>query len=330
MTTKGTARIYQGTPRNLAMLAKKLQAGELVGVPSETVYGLAAHALDPKACRKIFRAKGRPTTDPLIVHLHRIKHLEAIAHVNLTTVALAEAFWPGPLTLILKKQNCVPDIVTAGLDSVAVRIPQHPLFRKLLKIANIPLAAPSANPFGYVSPTTAEHVRDNLGDRIRYILDGGASKIGLESTIIDARDANDLKLLRPGAITPEQIESSLGLTVKSVNSRVENGSQVAPGMLSQHYSPRAKVILHDRLQSAQIRESSDEAQLYFAKPTGKLTKDTYWLDSTGDQHRAAHNLFAQLRILDGKGYRIIHAEKAPDGPCATALNDRLRRAAAID
>lgn len=328
MTTPATARIYQGTPRNLAMLARKLQAGELVGVPSETVYGLAADALNPTACRKIFTAKGRPTTDPLIVHLHHINQLDAIAQVDPTTLALAKAFWPGPLTLILQKQSCVPDIVTSGLDSVAVRIPQHPLFRKLLKLAGIPLAAPSANPFGYVSPTTAEHVRTNLGNRIHYILDGGASRIGLESTIIDARDTNHLRLLRPGAITPKQIETTLGLTVKPVKSRATSEAQVAPGMLAQHYSPRAKVILHDRLAAAAAGESRHEARLHFAKPSGKLTQHDYWLGLNGDQQGAAQKLFAQLRMLDGKGYHIIHAERAPEGPYATAINDRLGRAAA--
>jgi len=328
MTTKFTARIYQGTPRNLAMLAKKLQVGELVGVPSETVYGLAADALNPTACRKIFKAKGRPTTDPLIVHLHHIKQLAAIAQVNPTALALAKAFWPGALTLILRKQSCVPDIVTSGLDSVAVRIPQHPLFRKLLKIAAIPLAAPSANPFGYVSPTTAEHVRANLGNRIRYILDGGASKIGLESTIIDTRDEKAIRLLRPGSITSEQIESTLGITVKSVHSRATSGSQVAPGMLSQHYSPRAKVVLHSVLSLDATSQSPDEARLYFAQPTGKPRRHTFWLDSSGNPQRAAHNLFAQLRMLDKKGYSIIHAENAPDGPYTAAINDRLERAAA--
>ncbi len=328
MRTKVTARVYRGTPHNLAMLAAKLRAGELVGVPSETVYGLAADALNPQACRKIFRAKGRPTTDPLIVHLHHIKQLESIAHVNPTALALAKAFWPGPLTLILKKQSCVPDIVTSGLDSVAVRIPQHPLLRKLLRIADIPLAAPSANPFGYVSPTTANHVRANLGNRIRYILDGGASTIGLESTIIDARDESHIRLLRPGAITSEHIKGTLGIIAKAASSHTTRGSQVAPGMLSQHYSPRAKVVLHDKLSPPPLSESTDEAYLYFTRPPGKTPKQTYWLDSTGDQKRAAHKLFAQLRLLDEKGYRIIHAEKAPDGPYAMAINDRLKRAAA--
>lgn len=329
MTTKVTAKVYQGTPRNLAMLAKRLQAGELVGVPSETVYGLAADALNASACRKIFRAKGRPTTDPLIVHLHHIKQLDAIAQVNPTALALAKAFWPGPLTLILQKQSCVPAIVTSGLDSVAVRIPQHPLFRKLLKIAGIPIAAPSANPFGYVSPTTAEHVRANLGHRIRYILDGGASKIGLESTIIDARDAKNLSLLRPGEITPAQIERLVGLTVRSVKPRTNSGPQTAPGMLSQHYSPRAKVVLHKSLAATQTPTSPEVARLYFTKPADTFTKHDYWLDTTGDQQRAAHNLFAQLRTMDEKGYRMIHAEKAPAGPYATAINDRLQRAAAV-
>ncbi len=328
MTTKVRARIYQGTPHNLVMLGRKLRAGELVAVPSETVYGLAGHALNPKACQRIFEAKGRPTTDPLIVHLHQFRQLENIAYLNPTAEALAKAFWPGPLTLILKKQDCVPGIVTSGLESVAVRIPQHPLLRKLLKIADIPLAAPSANPFGYVSPTTAEHVRASLGDRIRYILDGGASKIGLESTIIDARKEHHIRLLRPGAITPAQIETQLGLKITSGNTPASSGSQVAPGMLSQHYSPRAKVVLHSTLSTEAPRNSPKEAKLHFSKPAHKSTKHDYWLVTNGNQSRAAHNLFAQLRMLDERGYSIIHAEKAPDGPYATAINDRLRRAAA--
>jgi len=330
MTTKINAKIYQGTPRNLAMLARKLQQGDLVAVPSETVYGLAAHALDPQACRKIFQAKKRPTTDPLIVHLHSLKQLETIAQVTPTALTLAKAFWPGPLTLVLKKQNHVPGIVTAGLDSVAVRIPRHPLFLKLLQIADIPLAAPSANPFGYISPTTAEHVRSGLGTKINYILDGGPASVGLESTIIDIRDTKNMRILRPGGITNPQIEKILGITLKARKSvSPAHGAQIAPGMLSQHYSPRTKVILHDQLAAPTDTDITDEARVYFAKPPdGKLTKHCFWLDRLGDQKRAARNLFALLQKLDGLHYRIIHVEKAPTGTYSAAINDRLQRASA--
>src|SRR5690606_34037411 len=162
MTAHASARIYRGTPRNLSLLAKALRAGELVAVPTETVYGLAANALDAKACGKIFRAKGRPANDPLIVHLHSLSQLPTIAQPNDAALKLARAFWPGPLTLVLPKQAIVPSVVSAHLPSVAVRMPRHPLFRKLLKLADLPLAAPSANPFGYISPTTAAHVQSSL------------------------------------------------------------------------------------------------------------------------------------------------------------------------
>ncbi len=328
MTTKPTARIYQGTSRNLTMLARKLQAGELVGVPTETVYGLAANALDAKACRSIFRAKKRPTTDPLIVHIHNLGQLDQIAQANPIAIQLAKAFWPGPMTLVLPKQDCVPSIVTSGLDSVAVRIPSHPLFRRLLKIAAIPIAAPSANPFGYVSPTTAEHVQSSLGDKIRYILDGGSCSVGLESTIIDVRNPDAIRLLRPGSITLEDINQVIGKSIGHASSKTSPGSQVAPGMLSQHYSPRARVILYDKLPDYPDSSSSKEAWVYFSKPSQLKNGQTYWLTPTGNQRHAARNLFALIRKLDAKGLQTIHIEKAPEGSHSAAINDRLQRAAA--
>jgi L-threonylcarbamoyladenylate synthase len=195
MPTSPKARLYRGTPRNIPFLARQLQAGELVAVPTETVYGLAANALDARACAKIFKAKGRPTADPLIVHVYALSQLKDLCEVNDAALTLAKAFWPGPLTLVLPKKPVVPDIVTAGRDSVAVRMPRHPVFRRLLKAAGLPLAAPSANPFGYVSPTTAQHVLDGLGGKIRYILDAGPAALGLESTIVDLRGCPTL--LRP-------------------------------------------------------------------------------------------------------------------------------------
>jgi len=203
--TARTARIYRATQRNIEFLAARLRAGELVAVPTETVYGLAADAFDCAACASVFRAKGRPSEDPLIVHVHAMTQLSEVCHVNDTALRLAKAFWPGPLTLVLPKKPIIPDIVTAGRDSVAIRMPSHPVFRRLLRAVDVPLAAPSANPFGYVSPTSAQHVLDGLGAKLRYILDGGPSQIGLESTIVDLRDPARPVVLRPGFITVTQI-----------------------------------------------------------------------------------------------------------------------------
>ena len=197
----------------IAAAAEHLRAGRLVAFPTETVYGLGADATNSRAVAHIFAAKGRPSFNPLIVHV-----LDADAgntHAEFTPLArrLADAFWPGPLTLVLPKRPTVPAIVSAGLPSLAVRMPSHPLLRRLLKLAGVPLAAPSANPFGYISPTTAQHVRDGLGKKIRHILDGGPARIGLESTIVDLRDPTRPQLLRPGAITLAALERALGRKV---------------------------------------------------------------------------------------------------------------------
>jgi L-threonylcarbamoyladenylate synthase len=329
--TRHTARIYRGTPRNLARLAQALTRGELVAVPTETVYGLAADALSPRACRQIFRAKGRPGSDPLIVHIHAWPQLELLAEPNAAARQLAAAFWPGPLTLVLRKKPIVPAVVTAGLPSVAVRMPRHPLLRRLLKLCGRPLAAPSANPFGYVSPTTAEHVRLGLGAKIRYILDGGAAPIGLESTIVDLRDPRTPRLLRPGAITREQLERVLGVRVAVARRsiRTPHGAQLAPGLLKRHYSPHTRVTLHGSAASVDWRNARpDEAWLLIMKPGRATPPNVFWLDARGNLRGVARRLFSQLRKLDTVGYRQIHVELAPGGGLAEAINDRLRRAAA--
>lgn len=320
------ARTYRPTPRNLAFLAARLRAGELVAVPTETVYGLAADALDPKACREIFRAKGRPANDPLIVHIHALAQLDALCVPNAAALKVARAFWPGPLTLVLPKLPIVPDLVTSGRDSVAVRMPSHPVFRRLLKQAGLPLAAPSANPFGYISPTTAAHVADNLGRKISHILDGGAAQIGLESTIVDLRDPKKPVVLRPGAISAQDIARVLRVPVAVAQKKSSGATaQVAPGLLARHYSPHTPVVLHEHIAAA---DRADEAYLFLRKPA-QTARNTFWLDARGNLARAAHALFAQLRFLDRKGFARIHAELAPgsDG-LAAAINDRLRRAAA--
>lgn len=331
------ARIYRGTPRNLRLLAARLQAGDLVAVPTETVYGLAANALDPAACAKIFAAKGRPSHDPLIVHLHALPQLEQVCAPNPAALQLARAFWPGPLTLVLPKTAAVPDIVTAGRDSVAVRMPSHALFRRLLRLSGVPLAAPSANPFGYISPTTAEHVQHGLGDRIRYILDGGPARIGVESTIVDLRDPEKPNVLRPGAITTEQLARVLRrkvthhtATVATKSNAARGAGQVAPGLLARHYSPRTPVSLHVRgeMPSPRPARGAREAYVFLQRPSRPSDPNVFWLDARGDLKGVARRLFATLRRLDHMTFKRIHVELAPEDGLGHAINDRLRRAAA--
>ena len=331
------ARTYAGTARNLATLARVLRSGGLVAAPTETVYGLAANALDAAACEKIFLAKARPQTDPLIVHIEAIADLAKLAVVNPAALVLAQKFWPGPLTLVLPKTDLVPAIVSAGLPSVAVRMPAHPLFRRLLRLAGVPLAAPSANPFGYVSPTTARHVRDGLGDKIGHILDGGACSVGLESTIVDLRHPQRPRLLRPGAITRAQLTQALGVPVLTAPRRRTPApavAQIAPGLLTRHYSPRTPVQLHRRL-TARAVSSGDprEAWVFIAQPPTlprSRVKNVFCLDPHGDLTHVAHRLFSLLRELDQAGFTRLHLELPPGrAGLADAINDRLRRAAAI-
>lgn len=331
MSATAFARVYRGTPRNLARLARVLREGGLVAVPTETVYGLAANALDAEACRRIFVAKGRPADDPLIVHIHAQRQLNEIAVPNDAAVKLAAAFWPGPLTMVLPKRAVVPGIVTSGLPSVAVRMPRHPVFRRLLRAVALPLAAPSANPFGYISPTCATHVRASLGGRIKHILDGGPAAIGLESTIVDLRRPDAPRVLRPGAITASQIESVLGTPVRNgpASKRKSIRAQLAPGLLDRHYSPRTPSVLHPRLDPrAAAASSADEAWIFLARPEGRWGRNVFWLDARGDLRAAGRRLFDVLRRADAGGFTRIHLESAPDTDVGIAINDRLRRAAA--
>ena len=348
MSTTPTARVYRPTPRNLAYLANVLAAGGLVAAPTETVYGLAADALNAKACRAIFRAKGRPANDPLIVHVDSVEQASEVAVFNASAHVVANAFWPGPLTVVLPKQPGVPALVSSGLPSVAVRMPAHPLFRELIRRSGCPLAAPSANMFGYVSPTTASHVRDGLGRRISHILDGGAASIGLESTILDLRDPKHPALLRPGAVSREDLERVLGCKVAAYKRKVsKDTAAAAPGMLERHYSPRTPLTLVRTLTATHMRRAdANEAFLFVQKPAtakadsaansgkgsvAKPTHNVFWLSDArhGGLTQAAHRLFDQLRALDNGNWTHIHAELAPgDSALALAINDRLQRAAA--
>lgn len=328
MTRPATARIYRGTPRNLARLARMLRAGELVAVPTETVYGLAAHALDTRACRKIFQAKGRPANDPLIVHIHDRTQLDLLADANAAADRLARAFWPGPLTIVLPKRSIVPPVVSSGLPSVAVRMPAHPLFRQLLQRAGVPVAAPSANPFGYISPTSAAHVQAGLGRRIPAILDGGECPIGVESTIIDLRDPQHPQLLRPGAISRRELERVLRVRVRTPQRSRGAGAPVAPGLLARHYSPRTPAQLHERLSARQVGNSREaEAWIFVARPAGLNGKNIFWLSERGSLKEAARRLFHTLRVVDAQRFKRLHFERARGGGLADAINDRLERAA---
>jgi L-threonylcarbamoyladenylate synthase len=329
------ARTLAPTPQNIARLARAIRRGELVAAPTETVYGLAADALNPAACRAIFRAKGRPLTDPLILHIRTMRELRSIARVPAEAVTLARKFWPGPLTLVLPRKPAVPDIIAAGGPTVAVRMPAHPVMRRLLRAAGRPLAAPSANPFGRLSPTTAAHVEDGLGKRIPWILDGGPCGVGVESTIVDLSDPERPRILRPGGISAAAIARVLGKRVPIFSGSAQvSAAQKAPGMLKQHYSPGTPLVLHRKLTASRVcRGAVDEAFLFFRKPAAAIAAshpNVSWLCERGSHASAARNLFAKLPELDAREFSTIHAQMAPANDSGAAINDRLRRAAARD
>ena len=321
------ARIYPPTPRHLRRLAAALQRGELVAIPTETVYGLAAHALDAKACRAIFRAKGRPANDPLIVHVLDLAHATQLAEFSDDACRVARRFWPGPLTIVLPKKACVPDIVTSGGDTVALRAPAHPLARKLLQLARVPLAAPSANPFSYISPTSALHVQQGLGRRIKYILDGGESTVGVESTVLDLTNPAKPVILRPGAIDAKTLARVLRRPIGTLKRAVKaRGALRAPGLLDRHYSPRTPL----QLTTNTVKATTTRAVIFLRKPAGPTSAGTYWLSQRGSLAEIAHNLYRVLREADAAGHREILIEAVPPtaGGLAAAINDRIRRAAA--
>ena len=322
------ARIHEPSPGSLAFLARVIRRGGLVAVPSETVYGLAADATNRAACLRVFRAKRRPLSDPLIVHVASRRDLARVAIPNAAALRLVRRFWPGPLTLVLPKTGAIPREATAGMDSVAVRMPAHPLFRRLIRLAGVPLAAPSANPFGYVSPTTAEHVRRGLGPRVRHILDGGPSAVGVESTIVDLRDPARPRLLRPGAVTRTDLRRALGIPVAAPRS-TRASARLAPGRLPRHYSPRTPLVLHRSLHPRQATLRPRDAWLFLARPRARSgLGNVFWLDESGDARRAARRLFAVLREIDEAGFGTIHVEKPRPSGIGEALLDRLVRASA--
>lgn len=325
-------QIWPAERLNLA--AEQLVAGELVAFPTETVYGLGADATNPLAVAKIFEAKQRPSFDPLIVHVADVESVQDVAaEFSPLAQKLADAFWPGPITLVLPKRNIIPDLVTSGLPGVGVRVPQHELARALIRSTNRPLAAPSANPFGGISPTTAQHVVDGLGGRIKAVLDGGPCSVGLESSVISLMN-DEPKILRLGGLAREEIEAVVGpIEVAKPNAELDDAAQPAPGMLSRHYAPGTPLRI--------VQTVTAEAATVAAR-VGLLT----WGDSDpafeaqftqvvqlcadANLRTCASRFFAGLRGLDAHGLDVIIARRFPEKGLGLALNDRLQRAASVD
>ena len=304
-----------------------LEKEQLVAIPTETVYGLAANALNPIAVAKIFEAKERPTFDPLIVHTYSLQELQKFAtDIHPALLKLAKTFWPGPLTLLLPKKDIIPNLVTSGLDRVGVRIPNHTLTLQLLSKLTFPLAAPSANPFGYISPTTADHVQKQLGTKISYILDGGSCEVGLESTIV-GEENGDIIIYRLGGLSIDDIEAVIGKVSVQLN---QSSNPKAPGQLKSHYSPK-KTLYIGNLNELQTK--------YLEKKIGALVFGNHIkleqvaeiknLSLTKNYQEAAVNLFLFLRELDEADVDVIITDLLPEQGLGLAINDRLRRAATL-
>ena len=306
------ARIVQPDAAGVAQAVDALRRGELIGLPTETVYGLAADATNETAVRRIFSVKGRPETHPLIAHVAEPLELASLAaEVTQLTRALTATFWPGPLTVIVRANENVSRAVTGGRNSVAVRCPAHPVAQAVIHALGCPVAAPSANRFGAVSPTTATHVVADLGDDVDIVLDGGECDVGLESTIIDCT-SDSLEVLRPGAVTVEQLHTLAATMSDPAWQRVTDGTASesrAPGMMQSHYAPRARLILHE----SGDRFDADGAPV---------------LDFSRDLTTAAHTLYAQLRALDAGHVALAHIVLPPPGGLGQAIRDRLTKAAA--
>lgn len=313
--------------RDIQLAVDCLDKNDVVGMPTETVYGLAGNAFSEQAVRRIFEVKKRPSYNPLIVHINGTADLNAVAtDIPEAAVVLTRHFWPGPLTVVLKKKSCIPDLVTAGKATVAVRAPDHPVAQELLRRTSYPLAAPSANPFGTISPTTADHVDRYFGDIIPCVLDGGPCRKGIESTIVGFSDDGSPVILRLGSITPEEIEAVIGnVTIRNKAA----ASPDAPGMLSRHYSPKTPLVISDNPEIT--------LEMYTNQKVGLLTFSErvpdrpglvqIVLSEKGDMNEAAAALYAALHELDQLSAEVIITSLLPETGLGKALNDKLLRAA---
>ncbi len=308
---------------NIQEAIRILAQNDLIGMPTETVYGLAGNAFSATAVSKIFEVKNRPTFDPLIVHTSDFSRINSfVSHIPDKAYELAKNFMPGPLTLLLPKKETIPDLVTSGLDSVAVRIPNHPLAISLLKQLDFPLAAPSANPFGYISPTTALHVEKQLGTKIKYILNGGECVVGIESSIVGF-EGDEVIVYRKGGLAIESIESVVGKVRVMEHS---NSNPQAPGMLKSHYAPRTPFSLENQhfLNNSHLEKVGF---LAFSQINPSfLPQNQLLLSPEKSLNEAAKNLFSYMRELDERGFDIIFTELLPEVGLGRAINDRIRRA----
>jgi L-threonylcarbamoyladenylate synthase len=310
---------------DLIKAQKILENGDLVAIPTETVYGLAANALDPLAVSKIYAAKNRPSFDPLIIHVGKIEDFKTYTvDFPVQLMHLAEKFCPGPITFLVKKSEIIPEITTSGLEKVAIRIPKHPLTLELLNKLNFPLAAPSANPFGYVSPTTAAHVYEQLGERIPYILDGGPCKVGLESTIVGCENEN-LIIYRKGGLDLDELRKVFSgeILIKDHSS----SNPEAPGMLSKHYSPKKRIEILDETTILDLIDKKSTGLLRYNTPIEGFENQIV-LSGKSDLNEAAFRLFDALRQFDKMDIQKVYIELVPEKGLGIAINDRLRRAAA--
>jgi L-threonylcarbamoyladenylate synthase len=313
-------------PAAIATAADVIRRGGLVAFPTETVYGLGANALDADAVRRLFLAKGRPDNNPLIAHVpDALVARELVADWPERAALLAERFWPGPLTLVLPKRPVVPDLVTAGLPAVAVRVPSHPVALALLRAAALPIAAPSANRFTELSPTTADHVERSLGEQVDVILDGGPTTVGIESTVLDLTGPTP-RLLRPGMVTLAELEQTIG-AIAPPPLVTAAAPRLSPGMHERHYAPRGTLLL---VNPAEVEREAARAG---AMPVGALVlSDLLWpvqhpIRMPSDPAAYASRLYAALHTLDDLGCHLILVERPPDAPTWLGVHDRLRRAA---
>ena len=308
------------SPEEIQHAASLLRAGELVAFPTETVYGLGANALDERAVAKIFEAKGRPTTSPIIVHVSSVAMARTVvAEWPAQAQLLAQRFWPGPLTLVLKKLPVVPALVTAGLDTVGVRMPSNPIALALIEAAGVPIAAPSANRFTQLSPTTAQHVREGLGDRVQCILDGGPCVVGIESTVLSLAGGAPV-LLRPGGVSRLQLETVIGAVVEQYQG--DTVAHPSPGMHPRHYSPRTRLLL---VRDGAVPNRGRGAYLKYKQPPAAHVQQV--IDMPDDAASYAAQLYRMLHDLDAGGFDWIAVDEPEDAPEWEAVRDRLRRAA---
>lgn len=303
--------------------AEILKNGGIVAIPTETVYGLAGNAFDPKALAKIFEAKKRPHFDPLIVHISAFDEIqEVVSEIPEKARALAKAFWPGPMTLVLPKTERIPDLATSGLPTVAVRFPNHPVAQKIIRLSGVPLAAPSANLFQHVSPTTAKHVAEQLGNVIDGIVDGGSCQVGVESTII-AFPHGEPVILRPGGITPEMVKEIAGSVTIHASKSNPKGPMPAPGMIDRHYRPQ--VPLFYGLLPADAKIPKETVRIAFGDEES-IVPPTVNLSESGDLKEATANLYAMMRLMDNPKNKLILVDPIPNVGLGVACNDRLKRA----